>query len=529
VASDLWLIVLGLAAVAGIARLVWKGALSKTVLLLLYFGLPIVLTLALFKPAYLKFLLVASPALGLLLALSLIGGDSGNSISRIGRPAPTLVTVLGVGLIVVASWGPLKAYYTDLAVARDDYRGMARYLEAAAGPDDAIILNAAGQQEVFGYYYRGETPVSPLPRSRPLDLNATIAELESILGRAQHIFALYWATDESDPAGIIEGWLDKHAFKATDAWVGNVRLVSYAAPLSDGDVPAADFRLGDHVMLTGYQLRASSPVEAPANTSSSPGVLPGRIVPGEIVQVQVRWTTDAPLDAGYVVFLQALDEANHLAGQLDDEPAVATMNWRPGQQVADRHGLLIEPGTPPGEYRIIIGLYDAATGERLPAANGDFVELGRLMVERPWTPPPLEMLRFRYPTDVELGPLRLLGYDQYKLGHRSDPDARLKAGDPLHVVLYWQAQSRPRTDWLLAMELAPVSSPAAPVSEGIFPVAGLDYPTTNWEPGEVVRSQFDLFLPGDAPPGEYRVRLHLLDQFGSPGTQTLDLVPISVK
>ena len=220
-ASDLWLLVFGLAAVVGIARLLWKGALSKTVLLLLYLGLPILLTLALFKPAYLKFLLVASPALGLLLALSLLGSRSGSDVSWIGWPAAALVAVLGAGLVVAAAWGPLKAYYTDPAVARDDYRGMARYLEVAAGPEDAIILNAAGQQEVFGYYYGGDTPIYPLPRSRPLDPQATVAELEEILGQARRIFALYWATDESDPPGIIEGWLEEHAFKATDAWVGN--------------------------------------------------------------------------------------------------------------------------------------------------------------------------------------------------------------------------------------------------------------------------------------------------------------------
>jgi hypothetical protein len=528
-ASDLWFLVFGLAALLGIARLLWKGALSKTVLLLLYLGLPILLTLALFKPAYLKFLLVSSPALGLLLALSLLGGRSGNGVSRIGWPAAALVAVLGAGLVVAAAWGPLKAYYTDPAVARDDYRGMARYLEAAAGAEDAIILNAAGQQEVFGYYYQGESPIYPLPRSRPLGQEATVAELESILRRARRIFALYWATDESDPVGIIEGWLDEHAFKATDAWVGNVRLVSYAAPLSDGDVSAADFRLGDHVTLTGYRLLASSPAEVPAHTSPSQGEMPDRTIPGEIVQVQLRWTTDASLDAHYVVFLQALDEANHLAGQQDDEPAVATMDWRPGQPVADHHGLLVEPGTTPGEYRIIVGLYDAATGRRLPATSGDFVELGTLIVERPGTPPPLETLRFRYPADADFGPLRLLGYDHYKLGHRSDPDTPLQPGDPLHVVLYWQAQSRPQADWRLAMELAPVSSPASPVAEGVFPAAGVDYPTTNWEPGEVVRAQFDLFLPGDAPPGEYRVRLHLLDETGVPGTETLDLAPVSVK
>ena len=66
--TSLWLILLGLLAVVGIVRLLWQGPAPKATLLLLYAGLPIALTVVLFKPAYLKFLLVASPALCLLLA-----------------------------------------------------------------------------------------------------------------------------------------------------------------------------------------------------------------------------------------------------------------------------------------------------------------------------------------------------------------------------------------------------------------------------------------------------------------------------
>ena len=32
-----------------------------------------------------------------------------------------------------------------------------------------------------------------------------------------------------------------------------------------------------------------------------------------------------------------------------------------------------------------------------------------------------------------------------------------------------------------------------------------------WEPGEVVRAQFDLFVPGDAAPGDYAGALHFRD------------------
>jgi len=527
--SGLWLILLGLLALVGIVRLLRQGPAPKATLLLLYAGLPIALTVVLFKPAYLKFLLIASPALCLLLALGLLGRRSGKGNSRVGWLGASLVAVLGTGLVLVAAWRPLEAYYTDPALARDDYRGMARYLETIAKHEDAIILNAAGQQEVFGYYFRGDAPVYPLPRTRPLDPEATVAELETILAQSRRIFALYWATDESDPGSVIEEWLDEHAFKATDAWVGNVRMVSYAAPLPTGDLSATDVRLGDHITLTGYGLLHSS-AEAPSVTASSSEPLPTKIVPGEIVQVQLRWTTDTPLDERYLVFLQVLDEANHLAGQRDAEPAVSTLDWRPGQAVLDHHGLLIEPGTPPGAYRIIAGLYDATTGQRLPVSDGgDFVELGSLTVERPATPPPPEALHFHHQADVDFSPLRLLGYDRHKLGHSYDPETSLHPGDPLHVVLYWQAQNRPQTDWLLELELAPVANPASPVAEGIFPAAGVDYPTSHWEPGEVVRAQFDLFLPGDAPPDRYGVSLRLLDDAGTPVTETFTLAPISVE
>jgi mannosyltransferase len=501
--SQPWDVVFGGLALVGSILLLALAPLPRALLVLLYGGLPVGLTLLLFKPAYLKFLLVASPALCLLLGLEL-------ALWRI-RKRVSLETWVGAGIIALAAWGPLVAYYTDPAVARDDYRGIARILEAVAGPGDAILLDAAGQQEVFNYYYRGAAPVYPLPRQRPLDRQATVAELETILARARRVYALYWATDESDPAGVIEGWLNEHAFKATDVWVGNVRLVSYAAPLPAGDLLPADARLGEHITLTGYRL------------------LPKRTVPGEVVQIQLRWTTDAPLAARYVVFVQALDAANHLAGQRDAGPATPSADWTPGQPVLDRHGLLIELGTPPGEYRIIAGLYDAASGQRLPTAAGDFVELGSLAVERPAAPLPIAALGLRHPAGAALGPLRLLGYDRYKLGHSYDPDTPLHAGDPLHVVLYWQAQSRPQTDWQVALRLAPAANPAAPVAEGTFPAAGVDYPTTRWEPGEIVRAQFDLFLPGDAPPGDYGVSLRLLDESGATTGDEVSLAPVSVR
>jgi len=41
-----------------------------------------------------------------------------------------------------------------------------------------------------------------------------------------------------------------------------------------------------------------------------------------------------------------------------------TTAWLPGEVVVDRHAAPIMPGTLPGEYRLYVGLYDGASGQR---------------------------------------------------------------------------------------------------------------------------------------------------------------------
>jgi hypothetical protein len=60
-------------------------------------------------------------------------------------------------------------------------RGIAQFIFATAQPNDAILLDAPGQSEVFDYYYKGDLPVYPLPRQRPIDVAATEAELQGLL------------------------------------------------------------------------------------------------------------------------------------------------------------------------------------------------------------------------------------------------------------------------------------------------------------------------------------------------------------
>jgi hypothetical protein len=38
-------------------------------------------------------------------------------------------------------------------------------------------------------------------------------------------------------------------------------------------------------------------------------------------------------------------------------------------KVVDRYELRLREGAPPGEYRLLVGMYDLTTGQRLPATD----------------------------------------------------------------------------------------------------------------------------------------------------------------
>ncbi|MFN8483079.1 MAG: glycosyltransferase family 39 protein [Anaerolineae bacterium] len=109
--------------------------------------------------------------------------------------------------------------------------------------------------------------------------------------------------------------------------------------------------------------------------------------PGDTLPLTLYWRADAPLPADYTVFVHVGD-GESLAAQADAPPLAGrapTSGWRAGQTVADSHTLRIRPDAAPGVYSVRVGLYDPATGARLPVTGGgagDAVELGTITVGR---------------------------------------------------------------------------------------------------------------------------------------------------
>lgn len=338
--------------------------------------------MSLWRPAYRpKFFLVAAPAFALLVARGALAPRSLLGRAKLGRAAGTLWAAASVLLVGSLAWTSLGDYYTNPRYARDDYRGIAAYISALGGDRDAVLINAPSQVETFTYYYKGKLPLYPLPQQRPLDRARTEADLKALVEGKERVFAVYWATNESDPERFIEGWMDSHTFKAQDNWYGNVRLVVYGVPHTEQGRPEPlDVILGDRIALEGYSLLSD---EVPS---------------GGIAQLTLYWRCLAPIDERYKVFVHLLDGSGYVISQRDAEPgggARLTTTWQPGERIVDNYGLLVPFGIPPGRYRIEIGMYGEGTGARLAMSRngqpaGDHVVMDRLMVVRPADLPSLE-------------------------------------------------------------------------------------------------------------------------------------------
>jgi 4-amino-4-deoxy-L-arabinose transferase-like glycosyltransferase len=124
------------------------------------------------------------------------------------------------------------------------------------------------------------------------------------------------------------------------------------APAPGPDRPT-DAIFGGQIRLLGYRLDAR------------------RAYPGGRIALSLYWQGAGPLEESYHVFAHLED--GRVWAQSDGVPAcwgLPTNTWRPGQAILDQRSLPLPPDMPPGEYPLLVGLYEPEGGKRLAVAVG---------------------------------------------------------------------------------------------------------------------------------------------------------------
>jgi hypothetical protein len=162
---------------------------------------------------------------------------------------------------------------------------------------------------------------------------------------------------------------------------GDFAAVGYVAVGLAGKQPAllqSPPMLGDQIKLMGARLQGSDLSDVTVPHIEAMPVLP----------LILAWQATRPIDTDYVTLVHLIAPDGTLAKQYDRAPlqgVAPTTLWRTGDTLLDAYDLDIPGDLPPGDYRLLVGLYELATLARLPVQSdgspaGDTIHVATVTV-----------------------------------------------------------------------------------------------------------------------------------------------------
>lgn len=274
------------------------------------------------------------------------------------------------------------------------------------------------------------------------------------------------------------------------------RLLSPAAAATT--VSPVDWTYGGAARLLGVALERDS------------------VAPGEQLAVRACWEAVAGMEKDYTVFVQLVGRADARVAERATYPGLGrfpTSLWPVGRAFCDVYRLQVEEWAPvPELYDLLIGLYDAQTGERLAARTADGAKVSFTTPARVRVAPRQTLAVVpQHSADYVLGDaIALTGYDLSGLAH---------GGETLTVTLYWRADAQPPGDYTVFVHVLDETGQQLAQHDGP-PRAGR-YPTSAWQSGDRIPDTHVLNVP-DLPAGH---RLRLVAGMYDPAT--LDRLPVA--
>lgn len=226
------------------------------------------------------------------------------------------------------------------------------------------------------------------------------------------------------------------------------------------------------------------------------------------VWLSLYWQGLRQMDSSYRIYLKLVNGVYHVWGEQEGRPLwdrYPTENWPEGAVVKDMRAIEVLPGTPPGFYQVAVNLFDQAKGRWVKPEGGGELVIGPVEIPRR-PPPPPEKLDIAHRLEAELGgKVRFLGYN-LGLGLKSQ-ERSFRPGGRLHLTLFWECLAGMNENYTVFTHLVDENGEIWGQKDN-EPVDGF-YPTSLWQPGEILRDQYDLAISSAAPPGEYSIEVGL--------------------
>jgi hypothetical protein len=253
---------------------------------------------------------------------------------------------LGISLLWRRLDSPRTAYTVFLHLVGPDGQQAAQI--------DELLLDGYYQPTVWP---KGEIVVDRHRLALPQDLAPGRYRLEMGLYPPEDPDALLQMTSEDTPPGLApstEGSTHGGADRAVLGYLVTEGMAQQNAQTLLSS--SADFN--GQVRLLGY------------TSDCQPGM--------SGCSVQLFWQPTKKVAADYTVFVHLVGADGRIVAQHDGEPEngfYPTSAWMPGETVVDSHHLDLPANLPPGDYRLLVGLYQSSTNQRLPVLGPDGIPL----------------------------------------------------------------------------------------------------------------------------------------------------------
>ncbi len=418
------------------------------------------------------------PAIGLMALLRADKFSRTFSSQPVSSASTLILLTLAIGLpMTVQSYFVQWAERSDLYFASDaDLTALAQFLDETDTQGKIIYVSALHYQHpTVAFLSQKYDQVKWLPESEALPFapdNVAIY-LFPHNSPAPEWGMVYLETAVSTQTGPLID--DTSAFTAYEL----------ATPPAFAPTYVANVNFGDEITLLGYDA-------AGANV-------------GEQLQLTLYWRIDGNPSANFTPFVHLEDEWGYRWSQVETF-AYPAAQWERGETVVQRVKFPVTNGTPPGNYRMKIGLFDGATGNQLARLddNGRYAGNTFLIENVPLSvgnfPNVLPLPPIRIARDILPG-LQLIGF--------TPPLRTVSAGEPLAVSFYWQARKPVAPLWL-RLEMVRPDGMGGRILSTTHPVHDT-LPFSTWTPPQFVIDWQETAVPDNIDPGEYRLQLRLLN------------------
>ena len=277
-------------------------------------------------------------------------------------PAICVVAALGLqrlrvaglllGALLAVAWGfAMPASYAPAVGPEEDLRPISQSLHDLARPGDGVVVGYIWQEGIL----RMLAPVQPLTYHLGwFDRGTVASDVSALFAQHPRLWLLTYRVPLAHPSNPGGHWLEHETARAFLLEAGNSVLALYLRPSDTVDSPLKHVAFGNEIRLSFEPIRKT-----------------GRV--GDAVPVTLWWRASSVAPLHYTVFLHLVGSDERPVAQSDGEPQNGTVPFSEfpmGASVVDRRALIVPAEAQTGEYRLLVGIYDPQTGDRLAISQG---------------------------------------------------------------------------------------------------------------------------------------------------------------